>query len=46
MIAIETDEVIEMIGIVGTAGTIVMIVEEEIVIGTEVTVMIDETGAK
>ena len=39
-----TGIVIEMI--VGTAGTIVMIVEEEIVTGTEVTVMIDETGAK
>ena len=46
MIVIETDEVIEMIVIVGTAGTIVMTVEEEIVTGTEMTVMIDETGAK
>ena len=46
MIAIETDEMIEMIVIVGTAGTIVMTVEEAIVIGTEITVMIDETGAK
>ena len=44
MIAIVTDGVIEMI--VGTAGTIVMTVEEAIVTGTEITVMIDETGAK
>ena len=44
MIAIVTDEVIEMI--VGTAGTIVITVEEAIVTGTEITVMIDETGAK
>ena len=44
MIEIVTDEVIEMI--VGTAGTIVMTVEEAIVTGTEITVMIDETGAK
>ena len=44
MIEIVKDEMIEMI--VGTAGTIVMTVEEAIVTGTEITVMIDETGAK